>query len=59
MKYNFKKKLTAMLAATLAAVTFVSIPANALTWEGTAGGGSGGSSTATRNNYSISDNVMI
>lgn len=55
MKYNFKKKLTAMLAATLAAVTFVSIPANALSWNGTAAGGGGSSSSSTNNNYSISD----
>ena len=55
MKYNFKKKLTAMLSATLAAVTFLSVPASALTWEGSSGGGAGGGDTATKNNYTIAD----
>ena len=56
MKYNFKKKITAILAATLAAVTFSTIPASALTWDGTTGGGSGGGSiSAPGGQYTVSD----
>ena len=55
MKYNFKKKLTAVLSATLAAVLFVSAPASALEWSGSAGGGTGGGDVATNNNYTVAD----
>lgn len=55
MKYNFKKKLTAILSATLAAVTFLSVPASALEWQGSSGGGGGNGNMATKNNYTIAD----
>lgn len=56
MRYKNKRRIVSVLAAIFAAVIFITVPASALTWDGTAGGGSGGGGINAPNaGYSVLD----